>query len=169
MGPARKILRYATASAVATGTSMVVLGSLVFTGVLAAGWANVVATGVGTVPSFELNRRWVWGRTGRRRVLAEIGPFCALSFTGLALSTAAVSLAARWATTAQLGAAGRTVASEAANVGTFATLWVVQYVVLDRLLFRSRRAAPTAVASSATVDDDAPDEGRWPAELAEAA
>ena len=34
--------------------------------ILPAGWANVVATAAGTVPSFELNRRWVWNKTGRR-------------------------------------------------------------------------------------------------------
>ena len=36
---------------------------LVGTDAVTAGWANVIATGVGTVPSFELNRRWVWGRS----------------------------------------------------------------------------------------------------------
>ncbi len=147
MALARKLARYATASVVATATSLTVLGTLVATGTLAAGWANVVATGVGTVPSFELNRRWVWGRTGHRRVLGEIGPFCALSFTGLALSTLTVSLAARWATRAGLGTTGRTLASELANVATFGTLWVVQYVVLDRILFRSRHPEPTAAST----------------------
>ena len=99
----------------------------------------VWATGVGTVPSFELNRRWVWGRTGHRRLLAEVGPFCALSFTGLGLSTLAVSLAASWAARSHLGTTGRTLASELANVAAFGSLWVVQYLVLDRVLFRGRR------------------------------
>jgi putative flippase GtrA len=134
----------------ATATSMIVLGALVATGAMAAGWANVVATGVGTVPSFELNRRWVWGRQGRRRVLAEIGPFCALSFAGLALSTLAVSLAARWATTSGLGAGGRTLASEGASVATFGTLWIGQYVLLDRVLFARRAPTVTLVATPPT-------------------
>ena len=161
---ARKLARYASASVIATATSMTVLGTLVATGAMAAGWANVVATGVGTVPSFELNRRWVWGRTGRRRVMTEMGPFCVLSFTGLALSTLAVSLAARGATEANLGTTGRTVASEAANVATFATLWVVQYVLLDRVLFRARQPRPSAAAAG-------PDQlvGADPAELVDAA
>jgi putative flippase GtrA len=151
----RKLLRYATASAVATGTSMLVLGTLVVTGTLAAGWANVVATGVGTVPSFELNRRWVWARTGPRRLLAEIGPFATLSFIGLGLSTLAVSLAARQATRSHLGTTGRTVASELANLATFATLWIVQYVVLDRLLFRARRPSEVVALPRATTSDRA--------------
>jgi putative flippase GtrA len=174
----RKLARYASASVIATATSMTVLGTLVATGALAAGWANVVATGVGTVPSFELNRRWVWRRTGRRSVLREMGPFSALSFAGLALSTLAVSLAAGWATRARLGTMGRTVASEAANVATFATLWVVQYVLLDRVLFRARHALPAAARidpiepaddPADRAEDRADVEGHERADLAEAA
>ncbi len=137
----RKLLRYATVSVVATGVSLTVLGVLVATGAMSAGWANVVATAVGTVPSFELNRRWVWGRTGQRSVLVEIGPFCALSFAGLALSTLTVSLAVAWASTAHLGAGGRTLAAEIASLASFGSLWVVQFVVLDRVLFRSLEPA----------------------------
>jgi putative flippase GtrA len=142
-----RLLRYATVSAVATITSLTVLGVLVATGTLSAGWANVVATAVGTIPSFELNRRWVWGRDGRRSVLAEIAPYCALSFAGLALSTGAVSLAAGWAGHAGLGAAGRTVAAEGANVTVFGSLWMAQYLILDRVLFHSRASRPSPEAA----------------------
>ena len=112
------------------------LGVLVATGAMSAGWANVVATAVGTIPSFELNRRWVWGKGGRRSLLAEIGPFCALSFAGLGLSTGAVSLAAAWAGQAGFGAAGRTVAAETANMVAFGSLWIAQYLILDKVLFQ---------------------------------
>jgi putative flippase GtrA len=132
-----KLLRYATVSAIASVTSLTVLGVLVGTGAVSPGWANVIATGVGTFPSFELNRRWVWGKGGRRSLWAEIGPFCALSFAGLAASTAAVSLAAAWAGGAGFGAAGRTVAAEAANIGAFGSLWIAQYLILEKVLFRT--------------------------------
>jgi putative flippase GtrA len=137
----RKLLRYGAVSVVATSTSMAVLGALVATRTLTPGWANLVATAVGTVPSFELNRRWVWGKTGRRSFAGEVGPFAALSFAGLALSTLAVSVAGHLA--AGLSTAPRTLAVEAANVGAFGSLWILQFVVLDRLLFatRSREAA----------------------------
>jgi putative flippase GtrA len=139
MGLVRKLLRYATVSAIATSLSLTILGVLVATGATTPGWANVIATAVGTVPSFELNRRWVWAKSGRRSLGAEIGPFCVLSFSGLALSTGAVSAASRWATAAGLGVGGRTLVAEAANVATFGTLWVAQYLILDRVLFRARR------------------------------
>jgi putative flippase GtrA len=143
MALVRKLLRYAAVSAIATSVSLTILGGLVATGTTTAGWANVIATAVGTVPSFELNRRWVWGRSGRRSVAAEVGPFCVLSLSGLALSTAAVSAASRWASAAGLGVGGRTVVAETANVATFGALWVAQYLILDRVLFGGgRRSRP---------------------------
>ena len=83
MSRLRQWLRYGTVSIIATVTSMTVLGVLVTLTTMPAGWANVVATAVGTVPSFELNRRWVWGRTGKRSLRGEVGPFWILSFAGL--------------------------------------------------------------------------------------
>ena len=134
-----KLARYACVSLISTSVSLVVLGILVGTGATTAGWANVIATSIGTIPSFELNRRWVWGRHGRRSLLAEVGPFCALSFTGLALSTVAVHVAAGWASGAGLGATARALAADGANVATFGTLWIIQFVLLDRVLFHPPR------------------------------
>ena len=130
-----KLLRYAGVSLISTTVSLAILAVLVSTGAVTPGWGNVIATGIGTVPSFELNRRWVWRKSGSRSVIAEVGPFCALSFAGLGLSTLAVSAAASWAASAGLNV---TVAALAANVGTFGSLWVVQFVLLDRVLFRRR-------------------------------
>ena len=100
----RRLGRYAGVSVVASMTSLTVLGVLVATAALSPGRANVVATLAGVVPSFELNRRWVWGRTGRRSLVTEVLPFVAL----------------------------------AANVTAFGSLWVVQFLLLDRVLFRAR-------------------------------
>jgi putative flippase GtrA len=136
-----KWIRYGTVSAISTVVSLTVLGVLVFTGTLSPGWANVVATAVGTVPSFELNRRWVWGRTGRRSLLTEMGPFCALSFAGLALSTLAVTVVGRWAVDAGLSAGMRALLAQQANVAAFGSLWVAQFLILDRTVF-GRRSAP---------------------------
>ena len=131
----RQWLRYGTVSLVATATSLSVLGVLVSTTTIPAGVANVLATAVGTVPSFELNRRWVWRRSGPRSVRAEVLPFWLLSLAGLAASTLAVTLAASWAASAGLDGAARTAVIEAANVAAWGSLWVAQFVILDRILF----------------------------------
>ena len=132
----RKLARYATVSVIATTVTLTILGVLVGTHAVTAGWANVIATSAGTVPSFELNRRWVWGKKGHRSVLAEMGPFCALSFAGLLLSTLSVSAATSWASAAGLSSGVRTMVAEVANVATFGGLWVFQFVLLDRVLFK---------------------------------
>ncbi len=146
MNRLRQWLRYGTVSIIATLTSMTVLGVLVSTTTMPAGWANVIATAVGTVPSFELNRRWVWQKTGKRSLRGEVGPFWILSFAGLALSTLAVSTAAAWAARAGVDATTRTIVIEAANVTTFATLWIAQFLILDRILFRGDATAPATTA-----------------------
>jgi len=152
----RKLFRYAGVSAISTSVSLSILAVLVGTGAATAGWANVVATAIGTIPSFELNRRWVWKRDGARSFRRQVGPFCALSFAGLGLSTVAVSQAATWAAGAGLGATGRTIAAVAANVATFGSLWVVQFLLLDRILFRS----PVEGRASGQIAYEAEDPGR---------
>lgn len=133
-----QLVRYGAVSIVATLTSLVVLGVLVTTRTMSPGWANVVATAVGTVPSFELNRRWVWHRHGAASTKREVIPFAALSAAGLVLSTLAVSLADRWTDDAGLTGASRTLAIQGASVVAFGTLWLLQFVVLDRVLFADR-------------------------------
>jgi len=133
-----QLVRYGAVSVIATTTSLVVLGALVSTRTLTPGWASLTATAVGTVPSFELNRRWVWGRTGDRSVRSEVAPFATLSAAALALSTAAVSLAGQWADHMDLGTTPRTLVIQAASVAAFGSLWLAQFVVLDRVLFADR-------------------------------
>jgi putative flippase GtrA len=137
----RQVARYAGVSVVATATSLTVLAVLVATNAVPAGWANVIATLAGVVPSFELNRRWVWGLRGRSSLASEVVPFVAMSLAALGLSTAAVSAAARFADAQGAGEPARTAAVLAANVAAFASLWVLQFLLLDRVLFRRRSPA----------------------------
>jgi putative flippase GtrA len=128
-----QLVRYTSVSLVSTAVGLTVLGVLVASGAATPGWANIAATTVGTVPSFELNRRWVWRRRQARSLTREVGPFAVLSFVGLVVSTAAVSVAGHLTT--GLGTTPRTALVEAANVGAFGSLWVLQFLLLDRVLF----------------------------------
>ena len=100
--------------------------------------ANVVATAVATVPSYSLNRRWTWGKTDRSDVWREVVPFWFLSFCGLALSTVTVGIAASWATRLHMAPTATTAAVLIGHLGGFGLLWVVQFVLLDRVLFAAR-------------------------------
>jgi putative flippase GtrA len=146
----RRVLRYGSVSAISTVTSLTVLG--VFVGVFgfSALWSNVIAVAIGTVPSFELNRRWVWSQSSPRSLLRQALPYCLLSFSGLILSSIAVHVAAN-ATTNSTRLI-HTAAVEIANFGAYGALWVIQFVLCDRILFATRREAtgPAGMASPRT-------------------
>ena len=135
--PLARIARCLSVSVLTTVLSLVVLTTLVTMGMRA--WlANVVATAAGTVPSYVLNRRWVWRQRGASDPWRQVAPFWLLSFSGMALSTLAVDRADRLATSLDLAAGLRTTALLSANVASFGVLWVAQFLLLDRVLFRSR-------------------------------
>ena len=150
-----QLVRYAAVSAISTSVSLTILGTLVATRAVTAGWANVIATAVATVPSFELNRRWVWAQQGPRSLHREAAPYFALTFAGLGLSTLAVSTATGMASAHHVGTAGRTVVAMFANLTGFGTVWVVQYVVLDRVLFRGPRAIRAGQLEPSLVEAEA--------------
>ena len=128
-----KLIKYAGVSLISTIVSQVVL--LITFGkfhVPAVG-ANLVANVVATVPSYVLNRRWVWGKGGRSHFWREVAPFWVLSFIGLAFSSLAVWLASEFAHHHHLSHPTTTLLVNAANLLSFAILWVVKFVIYNKL------------------------------------
>jgi putative flippase GtrA len=122
-----KHLRYAMVSAIAVPVSQVVLitAHSVFGW---AGWqANILAVSVGCVPSYVLNRYWVWNKRSANRFWSEVAPFWGMAVLGLVFSTLLVHAADQWWES--------TLAVSAANLVAFGSLWVVKFLVLDRYLF----------------------------------
>ncbi|HXY93227.1 MAG TPA: GtrA family protein [Acidimicrobiia bacterium] len=113
------------------------------------GWvANVVATTLATGPSYTLNRRWTWGRRDASDPWREVTPFWMLSFAGLALSTIFVAVTDAWAHSQQLSTSVRTPLLLVAHLSGFGALWVVQFVLLERVLFgRPSDATPAQSAA----------------------
>jgi putative flippase GtrA len=127
-----KLFRYTMVSLISVAVSEVALfGALHF---LQAVWANVVAVVVGTVPSYELNRRWAWGKTGKGHLWREVVPFWVLSFIGLLVSTGAVAVAAGYVGHSPSTLSGKLVIN-ATNLGAFGVLWVAKFVIFNKVLF----------------------------------
>jgi putative flippase GtrA len=116
--------------------------------------ANIIATTVATGPGYTLNRRWTWGIRDASDPWRQVAPFWLLSFAGLGLSTLAVAVTDSWAAQMQLAGVVRTGAVLGAHLSGFGVLWVIQFVLLDRVLFRRPQAyamghsAPVCAASS---------------------
>ena len=92
-----KLLRYAGVSCIGVTTGQALL--FVFYEVLE--WeavvANTVAVAIATIPSYVLNRAWVWGKSGNHSVTTEILPFWGMAFLGLILSNVFVyAVEQRW-------------------------------------------------------------------------
>src|SRR5437867_8238170 len=89
----QKAIRYTLTSVVSVCVSQVFLAFFHAVIGWSAFWANIWACAIATVPSYELNRKWAWGKRGKSHFWKEVMPFWALAFVGLAFST----VAADWA------------------------------------------------------------------------
>jgi putative flippase GtrA len=137
--PLAKLSRSMAVSIATTSLSLTVLITITATTALDAGVANVLSTVAGIGPSYVLNRHWVWNRTGRGSIRREIAPFWSMCLCSLVLSTLAVQRAADWASRNDIGRIERTAVVVAANIMTFSALWILQFLILDRLLFGRHR------------------------------
>lgn len=113
---------------------------------LPAGMSNAIAVCCGIAPSYLANRSWVWKQPGRGSLWREVAPFWLLSLTGLVLSTIAVARVA--SATASWTSAARSIALPVANLSVFGALWIVQFVVLDRVIFTQSDAARAEAVSA---------------------
>jgi putative flippase GtrA len=141
-----RAVRCLSVSVGTTVLSATVLAVLAVGAGVGAGTANVVAVLCGIGPSYVLNRRWVWRRGGRDDFVREVVPFCALSIIGLVASTVAVARVA--AIGAAWSAPVRTLALPLANLAVFGVLWLVQFVLLDRVIFVAREPSPVVIDRS---------------------
>ncbi len=131
----KKIFRYTMTSVITTGVSLFVLGIVfgvlrLWTEVPSTVFANVVAA----FPSYWLNRKWAWGKSGRSHVLKEVLPFWIMAAASIAFSTVGASLARYVGGPAHLDLHHfeQTLLVLAANVMSFGIFWVLKLMVFNR-------------------------------------
>lgn len=131
----QKLVRYSLTSVVSVAVSVACL--LFFDGVLGIqAWvSSTLATAVATVPSYYLNRQWAWGREGKSHFWREVMPFWALAFTGLVFSDLCVHLTEVFAEHHHIMHLLRTGLITVVYVAAFGVLWVVKFLVFNKLLF----------------------------------
>lgn len=135
----RKLVKYSMVSLISVVVSQVVQFTTFFfthNGVL----SSVVAVAAGTVPSYELNRRWTWRKNGPSHLWKEIVPFWVMSFVGLVFSTLCVYLTERWAESRSFGKAHTALLLNLASLAAFGILWVGKFLIINHLLFHHRAA-----------------------------
>lgn len=125
-----KLLRFGAVSAF-----NVIFGQIILYGAqVALGWepvwANILAVSIGTVPAYFLSRYWVWEKRGKNHFWREVLPFWVITFIGFVLSTAAV-----WFVDTNWDPSPLVI--NLTNLAAFGVVWVVKFVVLDRVLFKA--------------------------------
>ncbi|MHB8670762.1 MAG: GtrA family protein [Acidimicrobiales bacterium] len=134
-----KLVRYSLVSVVSVIVSLIVYA---FTRGVLNLWTpvicNVVACAVSTVPSYELNRRWAWGKTDQSHFWKEVAPFWALAFVGLAFSTLAVGVVHGHEHDLTSSHRVATILEMGANLGAFGALWIAKFFIFNKLLFVHR-------------------------------
>lgn len=138
----KKLFRYSMASVVAVIVSEICL--LIFVGLMRMGavWASTLATTIAAFPSYEMNRKWAWGKSGKSHLMKEVMPFWGLALIGWAFSTAMVYLMEQYAKHHHFTHLAKTFWVFAVYLGAFGVLWVGKFIIFNKLMFVHHHDAP---------------------------
>lgn len=103
--------------------------------------ANLAACTIGGVPSYYLNRRWAWGKSGKSHLWKEVVPFWTMNFVGIGFSTVCVAFADHYGHAHFDTHLMRSLFVNAANLGSFGVLWIVKFLVFNKFMFGVDHAA----------------------------
>jgi putative flippase GtrA len=111
--------------------------------------ASITAFLAGAVPNYLLNRRWAWRGRGRADVVRETLPYAVIVVT-TALAAAAVTSATDGWVRLNVDHRGWQIALvTAAFLGTYGVMFVLKFVLFDRLVFTGSRRRPPGLAARA--------------------
>ncbi|MGH9106683.1 MAG: GtrA family protein, partial [Acidimicrobiales bacterium] len=150
-----RFIRYSMVSGVAIVISQVTIlicaGLLHFSGIL----ANTLGALAATPASYELNRKWAWGKSGKSHMWREVVPFWALTVVGYLASTATVQVADDICRSDGVTGLGRALAIMAASLFAYGVVWVVKFVIFNKVVFAGGPApVPGPFASTAAPGGD---------------
>jgi putative flippase GtrA len=132
-----KLSRYAAGSVVATVASEATL--VVCYGLLGLSpvWSSVLAWVAGALPNYWLNRSWTWRQQGRPSLRREVLPYATIILVTLLLAV----LATKGVDAAldDRGSGVRTLFVAATFLGVYVVMFVLRYLLLDRLFARLDR------------------------------
>ena len=124
----QKLFKYSVASG--TGVTVDVTVLVFCSAVLGLGGmtSHLIAVFTSSVPNYLINRSWTWKQTGKNRLWREVVPFWVMSVIGLILSTIFVAYANdRW---------DNTLATTIANLSGFGAVWILKFLVLDKVMWK---------------------------------
>jgi putative flippase GtrA len=133
-----RLMRFAAGSLLATAASAGVFALVYRVGGTGPRAATFAAFAAGAVVSFVVNRSWTWNRRHRAGLRRDIAAFLAVVGSIAVLAAIATSVTESYAYRIGAGDGERTVLVETAYLGTYALMFLVKFVLLDRWVFRAQ-------------------------------
>jgi putative flippase GtrA len=130
----RKLIRFTLVSASSTIVSFLALSALYGLNIIPSViWSTLVGNLIASVPAYQLNRRWTWGKRGKSQIRREILPFWALTFLGIGVSQLGALWARHEVRTHHWSHIVNTGLVVFANLASFAIFWVLKLIVFNRI------------------------------------
>jgi len=146
-----KFIRYSMVSGVAiviSQAAILICTALLHTsGIL----ANTVGAVTATPASYELNRKWAWGKHGKSHMWKEVAPFWALTLLGFLGSTGTVELADNLCRSHHVIGLTRSLAIMGASLVAYGVVWVAKFLVFHFLVFGSGHPGSEAQPGTAAA------------------
>lgn len=134
----RKFIRYTAASLV----SVAITVSLQFIGFEVIGmsglWSGFSASTAAAIPSYYMNRTWVWGKTGKSHMTKEVIPFWVMAVIGMVVSAWVSDRADHYGRVHVTSHLVHVLIVTGSPVATFGVLWILKYVLFNKILFAHR-------------------------------
>jgi len=143
-----KFIRYSMVSAVAIVISQVTILICAWVFGLSGIAANTIGALTATPASYELNRKWAWGKHGKSHLWREVVPFWALTLVGFLASTGMVELADNVAKSHGITGLLRALLIMGASLLAYGVVWIVKFILFNRVIFVDRSAREDAGAPS---------------------
>jgi putative flippase GtrA len=133
-----KLIKYAASSVITTIMTMVIIVvTFDWLQLFSASFSSFFASACSIPPSYYLNRKWAWGKSGKSHLLKEIAPFWAMALIGLALATISADYAAKLAHHITNSRDIATIFVVGANFMSYGILWSIRFIILNKLLFKT--------------------------------
>jgi putative flippase GtrA len=130
----RKLIRYTTVSASSTIVSFVALSAFYGLNIIPSViWSTLAGNLVASIPAYQLNRRWTWGKRGKSQFRREVVPFWTLTFLGIGVSQLGALVARHEVKAHHWSHVANTGLVVLANLASFAIFWVLKLIVFNRI------------------------------------
>ncbi|MGC8626023.1 MAG: GtrA family protein [Acidimicrobiales bacterium] len=143
-----KFIRYSMVSGVAIVISELVILVSTWAFGLSGIAANTLGSIAATPASYELNRQWAWGKHGKSHLWKEVVPFWVLTIIGFLASTGTTQLADTMAHRDHITGLARALAIMAASLFAWGVVWIVKFVVFNKLVFVVREVDVVSAAAA---------------------